>query len=78
MKTLTLDAFKETIKANKEFKDELINRKDIVDLQHGIMRIYPEHLNKYLEEYMCKDFNDLENTLYHYYGIFLTMFEDYE
>jgi len=70
MKTFTLDAFKETLTNNSEFKNDIISHQDFIDLDNGVMRIYPENVNKYLEKYSCKNIEDLEDTLYYDYGIF--------
>lgn len=74
-KILSFDAFKDMVNNNPDFKNEITHRKDIVDKEHGIMRIYSENINKYLEEYACKDIDDLENTLYYHYGIFCTVID---
>lgn len=73
--TLSLDAFKNMVSTNEEFKTQIIGRQDIVDFEHGIMRICSENINKYLEEYACKDLEDLENTLYYSYGVYCTIIE---
>ncbi len=70
MKTFTLDAFKETLINNSEFKNDIISHQDFIDLDNGVMRIYSENVNKYLEKYSCKNIEDLEDTLYYDYGIF--------
>ena len=70
--TMTLEEFK--AKA-ADIKAEICNRKDIIDIQNGRMTIYAEHLNKYLEEYCCKDEEDLSDTLYYRHGVFLKIVE---
>jgi len=72
---LSLDTFKNMVSTNEEFKTQIIGRHDIVDFEHGIMRICSENLNKYLEKYACKDLEDLENTLYYSYGVYCTIIE---
>lgn len=74
-RTLNLDDFKNLVSEDKDFKQELIGRSDLIDLDNGVMRIYIEHLPKYLERYACKDAEDLENTLYYCYGIYCTVIE---
>lgn len=74
-KVLSLDDFKDKIKNDNNFKNEIVGRQDIIDKQHGIMRIYPENVNKYLEEYYCKNVEDLQDRLYYTYGIFCTVIE---
>ena len=54
---LSLDTFKNMVSTNEEFKTQIIGRHDIVDFEHGIMRICSENLNKYLDEYLPK-FNE--------------------
>lgn len=73
--TLSLDAFKNMVSTNEEFKTHIIGRHDIIDLEHGIMRICSENINKYLEKYACKNLEDLENTLYYNYGVYCTVIE---
>lgn len=71
MQTFTFEDFKEMAKTN-EFKEKITenNRHDLIDFDNGVMRIYVENLNKYLEKYACKDAEDLEDTLYYSYGIY--------
>ena len=69
-KSMSLDAFKELASERKEFVDGIIGRVDMVDLDNGVMRIYSEHVNRYLEKYACRDANDLSETLWYSYGIF--------
>lgn len=68
--TFSLDSFKEMVSTNKDFKNNITNRTDVVDLDNGVMKIYSENLNTYLERYGCKDAEDLEDTLYYNYGIY--------
>ena len=49
-KTMSLDVFKELVAADEEVKDRIVGRCDMVDLDNGVMRIYREHINKYLEQ----------------------------
>ena len=69
-KTMTLDAFKDMVIERQEFKDGIIGRSDMVDIDNGVMRIYSEHINRYLEKYACKNADDLTETLWYSYGIF--------
>ena len=70
MASLTFDEFKVLAKTN-EFKEKFnAKRTDLIDFDNGVMRIYSENLNKYLEMYACKDAEDLEDTLYYSYGIY--------
>lgn len=68
--TLSLDDFK-ALAYNNEFKDQITGRSDIIDIDNGTMLIYKEHINKYLEQYSCKDREDLETTLWFSYGVFV-------
>ena len=72
-KVFSLDSFKDMISNNNDFKEEIISKQDLIDLDNGVMRIYAENLNKYLEKYACKNAEDLENTLYYSYGIYCTV-----
>ena len=67
---MTLDAFKDLLSSNDEVVDKIVGMVDIIDIPNGVMRIHIEHVNKYLEEYACKDVDDLLDTLYYNYGIF--------
>lgn len=69
-KTMNLDEFKELMTNEKEEKDRIIGRCDLIDLDNGVMRIYYEHLDKYLEKYCCKDAQDLQDTLWYSYGVY--------
>lgn len=68
---MSLDAFKDMVKTNDDFKKEIISKNDVVDIDNGTMMIYTENLNKYLEKYACKDANDLIDTLWYSYGVFV-------
>ena len=66
----------------EEFKDygatlvkERFMRSDIIDYDNGTMTIYSENLQKYLEKYCCKNENDLSDTLWYGYGIFLKIID---
>ena len=47
------------------------NTGDILDLDNGVMVIKRHNINKYLEKYICKDEDELKDTLWFNYGIFL-------
>lgn len=70
----TLEEFK-MMNNNHEFRKKIINRSDSIDFDNGSMTIYAENLNKYLEKYSCKDAEDLENTLWFSYGVYLKIVE---
>lgn len=67
---LSLDEFKEMGKS-QNFRDDIVGKTDIIDLDNGTMIIYAEHLNKYLEQYACKDAQDLEDTMWYSYGVWV-------
>ena len=71
MGILSLDAFKSMLSSNNEFKNSLISKNDIIDWDNGTMVIYSENINKYLEQYACKDADDLIDTLWYSYGMFV-------
>lgn len=71
MGILSLDAFKSMLSSNNEFKNSLISKNDIIDWDNGTMVIYSENINKYLEKYACKDADDLIDTLWYSYGMFV-------
>lgn len=61
----------------EEFKAFIVEerKKDIIDISHGIMKIHRCNINKYLEKYMCRDEEDLDETLYKSYGIWLSIID---
>ena len=71
MKTFSFDSFKEAVKSDKSFTDSLIGASDCIDYDNGSAIIHRRNLNKYLEKYLCKDEDDLSNTLWYNYGIFV-------
>ena len=54
-----------------ELKNKMLCRSDVIDFDNGSMTIYKENLNKYLENYSCKDEYDLSETLWFHYGVYL-------
>lgn len=44
------------------------SKSDIIDTENGFMLIHRANINKYLEQYLCKSEEDLENTLWYSYG----------
>lgn len=69
-KSMSLDDFKDLVINNQEAKDFIVGRNDTIDLDNGVMRIYVEHINKYLEQYACKTAEELQDALYYSYGIY--------
>lgn len=70
MARMDFDTFKNLLGTDGGFRNTVTGRKDFIDLDNGVMRIYSENLNKYLEQYACKDADDLQNTLWYSYGIY--------
>lgn len=64
-KLLSFEELKETLNVDKELFQ------DTFDPDNGIAVIHKKNLNKYLEEFMCKNEEDLSNFLYYRKGIFL-------
>lgn len=44
---------------------------DVVDFENGTLIVNRNNLTKYLERYSCKDEDDLSDTLWYSYGVFL-------
>lgn len=57
----------------EQCKQKKLKRDDVKDPENGTWIIYSENLNKYLERYACKDVNELSDTLWFSYGIFVTV-----
>ena len=49
---------------------------DIFDFDNGVMVIKRHNLNKYLEKYICKNEDELKDTLWFNYGVFLRIADD--
>ena len=64
-KLLSFEELKETLNVDKE------PLQDTFDPDNGVAVIHKKNLNKYLEEFMCKNEEDLSNFLYYRKGIFL-------
>lgn len=72
MQTLTSFAELADIKLNLISRDS--DRKtvgDVVDFENGTLIVNRNNLTKYLERYSCKDEDDLSDTLWYNYGVFL-------
>jgi len=69
---MTFEDFKENAES---IKNKLFKRNDIIDFDNGIMTIYAENINKYLEKYICKDAQDLEDTLWLSYGVYVKIID---
>ena len=70
-KTFTLDSFKEAIRVDTALKESLSNDADIFDEENGVAVVHQGNIMKYLEEFMCKDQEELQDYLYYNKGIFL-------
>lgn len=68
---MSLDDFKNKVLSDSTFADKFTNKSDIVDLDNGSMTIHRSNINKYLEKYMCKSEEDLTDTLWYSYGVFV-------
>ena len=73
--SLTFDAFKDLMSNDISLREEITNINDIVDLDNGTMVIHRQNINKYLERYMCKDEDDLQDTMWYNYGVFVKVIE---
>lgn len=73
MAKMNLSDFQSALKNNKEFRESIETSSDICDIENGIMIINEQNINKYLEQYMCKDEEDLSDTLFYKFGIYLTV-----
>ena len=68
-RTLSLDAFKELVKEDKEFKRSF-KRNDFIDYANGIGTIYRENLMSELEKFECKNEEELLASLWYPHGVF--------
>ena len=71
MKTFSLDSFKDAVKNNENFISTITGKSDTIDYDNGSAIIHRCNLSKYLEKYLCKDEDDLSNTMWYNYGIFI-------
>lgn len=67
---MSLDEFKEKLGDNGSFRNQFV-ASDVIDMDNGTATIHRGNLTKYLEKYMCKTEEDLENTLWFSYGVFV-------
>ena len=73
--TLTFDAFKDLMANDVSLREEITRDSDIIDMDNGSMVIHKRNINKYLERYMCKDEDDLQDTMWYHYGVFVKVVE---
>ncbi len=71
MKALSLDAFKNMAKTDDDFRNSIIGKQDTIDFDNGAATIHRGNVMKYLEKYMCKSEEELEDTLWYSYGVFV-------
>jgi hypothetical protein len=75
MATLSLDAFKDALKNNAAMLDGILGTSDTIDFDNGSAIIHRSHINAYLEKYLCKSEEDLEDTLWYNYGVFVKIID---
>lgn len=73
--TLTFDAFKDLMVNDVALREEITHTSDIIDFDNGSMVIRKHNISKYLERYMCKDEDDLKDTMWYNYGVFVKVVE---
>ena len=73
--SLTFDAFKDLVANDVSLREKITNTNDIIDMDNGTMVIHRQNISKYLERYMCKDEDDLQDTMWYNYGVFVKVVE---
>ena len=73
--SLTFDAFKDLMANDISFRKEITNTNDIIDMDNGTMVIHRQNISKYLERYMCKDEDGLQDTMWYNYGVFVKVID---
>lgn len=73
--TLSFEEFKNLMATDKWLKEEVVKATDIIDMDNGSMIIHRSNLNKYLERYMCKDEDDLKDTLWYNQGVYVKILD---
>ena len=73
--SLTFDAFKDLVANDVSLREKITNTNDIVDMDNGTMVIHRQNISKYLERYMCKDEDDLQDTMWYNYGVFVKVID---
>lgn len=66
---MNIEEFKNFVKKENPFK------LDNIDMEHGRMTIHRCNINKYLEQYACKNEEDLNDTLWYSYGCLVTVID---
>ena len=73
--SLTFDAFKDLVANDVSLREKITNTNDIIDMDNGTMVIHRQNISKYLERYMCKDEDDLQDTMWYNYGVFVKLID---
>ena len=73
--SLTFDAFKDLVANDVSLREKITNTNDILDMDNGTMVIHRQNISKYLERYMCKDEDDLQDTMWYNYGVFVKVID---
>ena len=73
--SLTFDAFKDLVANDVSLREKITNTNDIIDMDNGTMVIHRQNITKYLERYMCKDEDDLQDTMWYNYGVFVKVID---
>ena len=73
--SLTFDAFKDLVANDVSLREKITNTNDISDMDNGTMVIHRQNISKYLERYMCKDEDDLQDTMWYNYGVFVKVID---
>ena len=68
---MNLIEFQNALKTDSSFRGRITGKYDIVDFDNGTAVIYSENISKYLEKYACKDAEDLCDTLWESYGVYV-------
>ena len=72
---ISLEVFKDLMNNDVSFKESITVVDDIIDFDNGTMLVYKQNLSKYFEQYMCKTEDELSDTLWFNYGIFLKIID---
>ena len=73
--SLTFDAFKDLVANDVSLREKITNTNDIIDMDNGTMVIHSQNISNYLERYMCKDEDDLQDTMWYNYGVFVKVID---
>lgn len=70
-KKYTLESFKHALNVDVQLKESISNETDVFDIDNGVAIVHQSNIMKYLERYMCKSQEELQDYLYYNKGIFL-------